>query len=105
MLGHQHLPARVRRRALVVGTFLIINTFSILVAQRSRELALLRAMGALAGRSTDRCSSRRSSVGLFGSTVGIGVGYLLALGLKALFGVIGLDIGRADVPGQAAHDR
>ena len=32
--------------ALVVGTFLIINTFSILVAQRSRELALLRAMGA-----------------------------------------------------------
>ena len=31
--------------AMVVGTFLIINTFSILVAQRSRELALLRAMG------------------------------------------------------------
>ncbi len=32
--------------AMVVGTFLIINTFSILVAQRSRELALLRALGA-----------------------------------------------------------
>ena len=32
--------------SLVVGIFLIINTFSILVAQRSRELALLRAMGA-----------------------------------------------------------
>ena len=32
--------------SLVVGTFLIINTFSILVAQRSRELALLRALGA-----------------------------------------------------------
>src|SRR5690606_11837902 len=32
--------------ALVVGTFLIVNTFSILVAQRSRELALLRALGA-----------------------------------------------------------
>ena len=32
--------------ALVVGSFLIINTFSILVAQRSRELALLRALGA-----------------------------------------------------------
>ena len=32
--------------ALVVGSFLIVNTFSILVAQRSRELALLRALGA-----------------------------------------------------------
>ena len=32
--------------SLVVGAFLIVNTFSILVAQRSRELALLRALGA-----------------------------------------------------------
>ena len=32
--------------SMVVGTFMIVNTFSILVAQRSRELALLRAMGA-----------------------------------------------------------
>ena len=36
--------------SLVVGAFLIINTFSILVAQRSRELALLRALGASTGR-------------------------------------------------------
>src|SRR3712207_8178875 len=34
------------RSSLVVGAFLIVNTFSILVAQRSRELALLRALGA-----------------------------------------------------------
>ena len=32
--------------ALIVGTFLILNTFSIIVAQRTRELALFRALGA-----------------------------------------------------------
>ena len=47
--------------ALTVGAFLIVNTFSILVAQRSRELALLRASARAAGRSRARCSSRRPS--------------------------------------------
>ena len=84
--------------ALVVGTFLIINTFSILVAQRSRELALLRAMGASRRQVNRAVLAEAFVVGLFGSTVGIGVGYLLALGLKALFGVIGLDIGSATFP-------
>ena len=84
--------------ALVVGTFLIINTFSILVAQRSRELALLRAMGASRRQVNRSVLSEAFVIGLFGSTVGIGVGYLLALGLKALFGVIGLDIGSATFP-------
>ena len=58
--------------ALVVGTFLIINTFSILVAQRSRELALLRALGAsrrqvnrsvLLEASASGSSARRSGSG------------------------------------------
>ena len=63
--------------ALVVGTFLIINTFSILVAQRSRELALLRAMGASRRQVNRSVLSEAFVIGLFGSTVGIGVGYLL----------------------------
>jgi putative ABC transport system permease protein len=84
--------------ALVVGTFLIINTFSILVAQRSRELALLRAMGASKRQVNRAVLGEAFVVGLFGSTVGIGAGYLLAIGLKALFGVIGLDIGSATFP-------
>jgi putative ABC transport system permease protein len=84
--------------ALVVGTFLIINTFSILVAQRSRELALLRAMGASRGQVNRAVILEALTVGFFGSTVGIGLGYLLALGLKWLFGVIGLDIGSASFP-------
>jgi putative ABC transport system permease protein len=84
--------------SLVVGTFLIINTFSILVAQRSRELALLRAMGASRRQVNRAVLTEAFAVGVFGSTVGIGVGYLLAIGLKWLFGVIGLDIGSATFP-------
>ena len=82
--------------AMVVGTFLIINTFSILVAQRSRELALLRAMGASRRQVNRSVLAEAFAVGLIGSTVGIGVGYLLALALRALFGTIGLDISQSE---------
>ncbi|HEU5038718.1 MAG TPA: FtsX-like permease family protein [Nocardioides sp.] len=84
--------------SMVVGTFLIVNTFSILVAQRSRELALLRALGASRRQVNVSVLAEALVVGLFGSTVGIGFGYLLAIGLKTLFGAIGLDLGRADMP-------
>lgn len=84
--------------AVVVGTFLIINTFSILVAQRSRELALLRALGASKKQVNRSVLTEAFVVGLIGSTVGIGAGYLLAIGIKALFGVIGLDLGSAEFP-------
>ncbi len=84
--------------ALIVGVFLIINTFSILVAQRSRELALLRALGASRRQVNRSVVLEAVVVGLVGSTAGLGVGYLLALGLKWLFGTFGLDLGRADFP-------
>ncbi len=84
--------------AVVVGTFLIINTFSILVAQRSRELALLRAMGASRRQVNRSVLTEAFAVGLIGSTIGIGAGYLLAIGLKGLFGAIGLDLGGASFP-------
>ncbi|MGI8435039.1 MAG: ABC transporter permease [Nocardioidaceae bacterium] len=84
--------------SLVVGTFLIVNTFSILVAQRSRELALLRAMGASKRQVNRSVLAEAFVVGLIGSTLGIGVGYLLALGLKALFASFGLDLGAAGLP-------
>ena len=84
--------------SLVVGVFLIINTFSILVAQRSRELALLRAMGASRRQVNRSVLLEATAVGLVGSTVGLGVGYLLALGLRWLFGVFGLDLSRAEFP-------
>ncbi|MCW2794221.1 MAG: transporter permease [Nocardioides sp.] len=81
--------------AMVVGTFLIVNTFGILVAQRSRELALLRALGASRRQVNRSVLAEAFVVGLLGSTIGIGLGYVLAIGLKALFGVIGLDLGAA----------
>ena len=78
--------------ALVVGTFLIINTFSILVAQRSRELALMRALGASRRQVTRAVLLEAFVVGLIGSTLGLLLGFALAAGLKALFARFGLDL-------------
>ena len=60
--------------ALFVGSFLIINTFSILVAQRSRELALLRALGASRRQVARSVLFEAFVVGLVGSAVGLGLG-------------------------------
>ena len=84
--------------SLVVGIFMIINTFSILVAQRSRELALLRTLGASRRQVTVSVILEALAVGVVGSTIGLGVGYLLARGLAYLFGLFGLDLGRASFP-------
>jgi putative ABC transport system permease protein len=84
--------------SMIVGTFLIINTFSILVAQRSRELALLRALGASKRQVNRAVLTEATVVGFVASTIGIGAGYLLALGLKSLFATFGLDIGEASFP-------
>ena len=84
--------------ALVVGTFLIINTFSILVAQRSRELALLRALGASRRQVNRSVLLEAFGVGVVGSTLGLGIGYLLALLLKWVFGRFGLDLAGAEFP-------
>ena len=81
--------------ALVVGTFLILNTFSIIVAQRTRELALFRALGASRPQVTRSVLLEALVVGLVGSTVGLALGFALAAGLKALFGSIGIDLGDA----------
>jgi putative ABC transport system permease protein len=78
--------------ALVVGTFLIINTFSILVAQRSRELALLRALGASRRQVNRSVLLEAVVVGLVGSTIGLLGGWGLATGLKALVAQFGLDL-------------
>jgi len=78
--------------ALVVGTFLIVNTFSILVAQRSRELALLRALGASRGQVSRSVLTEAFVIGLIGSTLGLALGFGLASLLKVLFSNFGLDL-------------
>ncbi|GIF67424.1 membrane protein [Asanoa ishikariensis] len=68
--------------ALFVGIFLIINTFSIVVAQRTKELALLRAIGAGRRQVIGSVLTEAVIVGTIASVIGlgagIGVGALLA---------------------------
>jgi putative ABC transport system permease protein len=78
--------------ALFVGSFLILNTFSMLVAQRTRELALLRALGAKRRQVTTSVLLEALLLGVLGSTTGLGAGFGLAYGLKALFGQLGLTL-------------
>ncbi len=78
--------------AVLVGGFIILNTFTILVAQRSRELALLRALGGSRAQVTRSVLLEALVLSVVASTVGIAVGWLLARGLAALFRAVGLDI-------------
>jgi putative ABC transport system permease protein len=78
--------------ALFVGAFIIFNTFNIVVAQRSRELALFRALGARRRQVMTSVLVEAAVVGLVASIVGVGVGVVLAIGLKALVAAIGLKL-------------
>ena len=70
--------------ALLVGTFIIYNTFSMIVAQRLRELALLRAIGASRRQVSRSVLIEAVIVGLVGSVLGIIAGVGLAYGLRGL---------------------
>ena len=76
--------------ALVVATFSIYNTFSILVAQRTQESALLRALGASRGQVLRSVAVEALAVGLMASVGGIVVGLGLASGLLALMSAMGM---------------
>ncbi|MBT0771927.1 FtsX-like permease family protein [Kineosporia sp. J2-2] len=78
--------------AVFVGAFIIANTFSMLVAQRTRELALLRAVGASRGQVLRVVLGEAAILGLTGSVIGLGLGMLLAAGLRALVKQAGLEV-------------
>ncbi len=78
--------------ALVVSSYIIVNTFSILVAQRSRELALLRALGASKRQVIRSVQIEAFVVGVVGATLGLGLGVVLAMGIRALVATFGLDL-------------
>ena len=78
--------------ALVVAAFSIHNTFSILVAQRTRESALLRAMGASRRQVLTAVALEAFVVGVVASAIGLGVGLGLATGLDAILSGSGLDL-------------
>jgi putative ABC transport system permease protein len=78
--------------ALFVGAFLIFNTFSIIVAQRTRELALLRCLGASRRQVLGSVLTEAGLVGLVASAIGLGLGIVIALGLRSLLGALGIDL-------------
>ena len=78
--------------ALFVGSFIIYNSFSILVAQRSRDMALLRAVGASRRQVLGSVLLEAVAVGAIASLVGLAAGVGVAAGLKALLTGMGIDI-------------
>ncbi len=82
--------------ALFVGAFVIFNTFSITVAQRTREFATLRTIGASRRQVLVSVILESLVIGLLASLVGLGLGVLLATGIEALFSSLGVDLPTAD---------
>ncbi len=78
--------------ALFVGSFIILNTFSILVAQRTKEYALLRALGASRRQVLGATLLEAAVVGLVAAVLGVVVGLALADGLEAIFKAFGAGI-------------
>jgi putative ABC transport system permease protein len=78
--------------ALFVGAFVIFNTFSITVAQRTREFATLRTIGASRRQVLTSVVLEALVIGFVASLIGLGLGVLLALGLKALFASFGAEL-------------
>jgi putative ABC transport system permease protein len=75
--------------SLFVGAFTIYNTFSIIVGQRTRELALLRVVGASRRQVFRSVLGEAAIVGLISSAIGVGLGVLAAIGLEALVNGLG----------------
>ncbi len=78
--------------ALFVGGFTILNTFSIIVGQRTRELALLRIVGASRRQLFRSVLGEALIVGLVSSLIGLGLGVLAAIGLEKLLSGFGVTL-------------
>jgi putative ABC transport system permease protein len=78
--------------ALLVGSFLIFNTFSITVAQRIRELGMLRTLGATRGQILSGMIMEALIIGLVGAVLGVFAGIGFAAGLNAIFKSFGIDL-------------
>jgi putative ABC transport system permease protein len=89
--------------ALLVGIFLILNTFSIIVAQRTRELALMRAIGASGKQIVGSVVLEAVAVGLIASVLGLAAGIGVGALLAYIFGKVsgGLSLAGLGVPPSA----
>ncbi|HVY11865.1 MAG TPA: FtsX-like permease family protein [Mycobacteriales bacterium] len=87
--------------SLFVGAFTIFNTFSIIVGQRTRELALLRIVGASRRQVFRSVLGEAAAVGLASSLIGLGVGVLAAFGLEGLLRAFGITLPASSLVFQA----
>ena len=78
--------------SLLVGSFVIWNTFNVLVAQRRREVALLRSVGATRRQVLGGILVEAFTVGLVSAALGLLAGLGLASGIRALLGAIGIEV-------------
>jgi putative ABC transport system permease protein len=74
--------------ALVVGVFLIYNTFATTVAERTRELGLLRALGAGRGQVVGLVLAEAAVLGLLGAGLGVVLGVVMADGMRRVAGAV-----------------
>ncbi len=78
--------------ALFVGSFIIFNTFTIIVAQRTREFALLRAIGASRRQVLGAMMTEAAITGLIAALIGSVLGVGIAAGLSALLDALGMEL-------------
>jgi putative ABC transport system permease protein len=78
--------------AVLVGSFLIFNTFSITVAQRVTEFGMLRTLGASRRQILTDVMVEALAIGVVGSVIGIGTGFLIALLLNGLLEAFEIDL-------------
>jgi putative ABC transport system permease protein len=78
--------------SLFVGAFIIFNTFSIIVAQRTRELALLRAIGASRRQVLTALLAEAGVTGLVASVLGVALGAGIAAAMGALLSAVGIEL-------------
>jgi len=83
--------------SVLVGIFLIVNTFSMLVAQRTREIGLMRAIGSSRKQINRSVLVEALLLGVVGSVLGIGAGVGLAVGLMELMGTMGMNLDTSEL--------
>ncbi|MFK4596265.1 ABC transporter permease [Streptomyces pristinaespiralis] len=83
--------------AFLVGIFLIVNTFSMLVAQRTREIGLMRAIGSSRKQVNRSVLIEALLLGLVGSIAGVAAGVGLAVGLMKMMSAVGMNLSTDDL--------